>query len=429
METRNIVKVIRVSWYQWVIKIHILLLFCGDKTMPELEANHAMQEHKLEGKTVREATWIPLSALLSQALVAFTIEFDNEFEHQMPHRTTNHGSTSDLRYAPWCASMVMWFNCMQFLPEEGLSIGELQHLARVGTNLNGLRRWGYISIEPTPTDGKPDRPRSGAIVRPTRAGRKAQEIWRPLPRLIEERWRERFSIEKLDQLRESLWTIVQQLHPELPDCLPILGYGLSSREHVPGNDRFLIRQSNNEQLTSHEREDDSASSLPFPTLLARVLLMLALEFEYESDVSLAISANVLRVLDEQGVRVKDLPVLSGVSKEALSMTVGYLEKRHLAVVEPDPTGSRFNVVRLTTRGREIKETSDQLLGIIEKRWQSRFGKDTVLRLRKSLEYLISSSLLVGLEPYPDGWRASVRKPDTLPYFPMILHRGGFPDGS
>jgi hypothetical protein len=36
---------------------------------------------------------LPLPALLSQALVAFTIELDNEFEHQMPHRTRNHGAT------------------------------------------------------------------------------------------------------------------------------------------------------------------------------------------------------------------------------------------------------------------------------------------------------------------------------------------------
>lgn len=28
-----------------------------------------------------------------------------------------------------------------------------------------------------------------------------------------------------------------------------------------------------------------------------------------------------------------------------------------------------------------------------------------------------------------GWRASVRKPDTLPRYPIVLHRGGFPDGS
>jgi hypothetical protein len=37
---------------------------------------------------------LPLPALLSQALVAFTIEFDNEFERQVPHRTTNHGATA-----------------------------------------------------------------------------------------------------------------------------------------------------------------------------------------------------------------------------------------------------------------------------------------------------------------------------------------------
>jgi len=29
-----------------------------------------------------------LSTWLSQTLVAFTIEFDNEFEHRMPHRTS-----------------------------------------------------------------------------------------------------------------------------------------------------------------------------------------------------------------------------------------------------------------------------------------------------------------------------------------------------
>jgi hypothetical protein len=38
-------------------------------------------------------------------------------------------------------------------------------------------------------------------------------------------------------------------------------------------------------------------------------------------------------------------------------------------------------------------------------------------------------LFGGLEPYPDNWRALVRRPDVLPHFPMVLHRGGYPDGS
>jgi hypothetical protein len=67
--------------------------------------------------------------------------------------------------------------------------------------------------------------------------------------------------------------------------------------------------------------------------------------------------------------------------------------------------------------------------------RARLGKDTIHTLRELLERLVGepdaqpSPLFRGLEPYPDGWRASVRKPDTLPHYPMVLHRGGFPDGS
>jgi hypothetical protein len=76
-----------------------------------------------------------------------------------------------------------------------------------------------------------------------------------------------------------------------------------------------------------------------------------------------------------------------------------------------------------------------LVWAIEERWQARFGKDPIRNLRESLGRLVSSPttqlspLFKGLEPYPDGWRTSVRKPDTLPHYPMVLHRGGFPDGS
>jgi hypothetical protein len=38
-------------------------------------------------------------------------------------------------------------------------------------------------------------------------------------------------------------------------------------------------------------------------------------------------------------------------------------------------------------------------------------------------------LFSGLEPPPGGWRAAVRAKDTLPQYPMVLHRGGYPGGS
>ena len=361
---------------------------------------------------------LPLPALLSQALVAFTIEFDNEFERQMPHRTTNQGPEAGSRQGPWLVSMAMWSNCMRFAGEAGVRLGDLESLARTTTNLNGMVRWGYIVVEPDPDDTRPRPPRSSWLIRATPKGLQAREVWRPLFADIEKRWQTRFGKDEAGCLRESLWAVAGQVDVELPDCLPILGYGLFSR--VPGRTR---------------RATDAGSSLPLPALLSRVLLAFAIEFERESDLSLAISANVVRVLDEKGVRVRDLPLLTGVSKESISMALGILQKLRIAVVEPDQTGGRAKVARLTPKGREAQDRYRHLLGIIEERWQAHFGEGNIRALRETLERFVgepsaqSSALFLGLEPYPDGWRASARRPNTLPHYPMVLHRGGYPDGS
>ena len=109
------------------------------------------------------AVGLPLFTLLSNVLVAFTIEFDNEFEHRTPHRTTNFGS----RGGPWLVSMVMWWNCMRFVGDEGITVRELEDLARTKTNLNGMERWGYITIEGPP--------RSAGVIRATSKGRQARK--------------------------------------------------------------------------------------------------------------------------------------------------------------------------------------------------------------------------------------------------------------
>jgi DNA-binding MarR family transcriptional regulator len=353
---------------------------------------------------------LPLSTLLSQALVAFTIEFDNEFEHQSPHRTTLRRAGS----GPWLTSMVMWSNCMRFVRAEGITVGELEDLARTQTNWNGMERWGYIVVAPDPADRRPKPPRRDWVVRATAKGRKAQEVWAPLFDVIEQRWRARFGEEQIDQLRASLSALDNQLEAGLPECLPILGYGLLHR----APDR-----------PTRQTPDTRESSLSLAALLSRVLLTFALEFESESDVSLAISANIIRLLDDEGVRVRDLPRLSGVSKEAIAMSLGFLEKRRYVVVGPDPAASRMKRVRLTPRGHDARNAYLRLLGDIEERWPARFGRDTIGALRDSLERVVGEPLFRGLEPYPDGWRAYVPKPETLPHYPMVLHRGGYPDGS
>lgn len=56
-----------------------------------------------------------LAALLSQVLVAFTVEFDNEFERRM----------GEAGYPGARLSLVVWANLMRFVAERGLSVRDL----------------------------------------------------------------------------------------------------------------------------------------------------------------------------------------------------------------------------------------------------------------------------------------------------------------
>jgi DNA-binding MarR family transcriptional regulator len=382
-----------------------------------------------------ETSRLPLPTLLSQAIVAFTIEFDNEFEHQMPHWTPDGAAaTGGSRKDLWLVSLAMYANCMQFVRDEGIRARDLVWLARTKTNFPGMVRWGYITAAPDPSDTRPKPPRFDWLILATDKGRQAQKVWRPLFGQIEKRWQTRFGKSQTEQLRESLRPLLDRIDLDLPDCLPILHYGLFSRE--PGNYK---------RRAQTKRSEADTWRLPLSALLSRVLLAFAIEFERESDLSMAICANVLRVLNEKGVRARDLPALSGVSKESISMAMGILQKAKLAAVESEADAGRTRLVLLTEKGQRAQDAYRKLLATIEERWQTRFGKNGIDNLRKSLEKLAlapssdsrsasapdagQSPLFRGLEPYPDNWRAKRPRPITLPHFPMVLHRGGFPDGS
>lgn len=350
---------------------------------------------------------LPLSALLSQVLVAFVIEFDNEFERQVPHRTTNHSSGA--RSDPWLVSMTMWLKFMRFLPDNGISTAELQRLTGLhdkefGMWLNRLGKWwGYVKV-------------SGGAVRPASGGLKALAAWRPLTGVIERRWEERFGKDTIDGLRETMQPLVEKFCDGYPDYLPILGYDLLSK----GLDRAAVGESR-------------ASTLPM--LLSKILLAFAIEFERDSSLSLAICANALRLTGKQGVRVRDLPRLSGVSKEAVAMLMGRVEERGLGIVQPESPGSRVKLLVLTAAGQLARDSYRRLARDIERLWKKSLGDGHVEKLRELLERLATvpaagpSPLFGGLQPYPEGWRAQVPKRECLPHYPMVLHRGGFPDGS
>src|SRR6201995_1368707 len=304
---------------------------------------------------------LPITTLLSQALVAYTIEFDNEAEHRMAHRTTRYNEPG--QRGVWLGSRAMWLNCMQYLSDEPMLVSDLEQQARTGTNLDGMRRWGYVVLE-SPSGADPKRKPKDLTIRATRRGREAQPVWRALTHEIEETRRGRFG-------RAALAAVAAQVTVELPDSMPILQYALFSarREWVP--------------RTPGDGPPDA--ELTLPVLLARVLLSITHRFEPRSPLSLAVCADLLRVLDTDGVLVKDLPVLTGVSKEALAMAMHPLTKRDLAVAGRPPGGGRFKAVRLTDRGQEAQWRYLDFTERLDDAAGQRLGAGAVAALRATLE--------------------------------------------
>ena len=361
---------------------------------------------------------LPLNALLSRALVAFTIEFDNTWESRMPNRTTRFGGP---RGAVYAASLAMWSNFMRAVPEEGVSTAELERRVRARLPLDGMRRWKYVTIAPDPDPERARVPRRDWRITPTPVGVKAQAVWRGLPEEIEQRWRERFGAGAAAALRADLEQLVGGLGlADLPQWLTG-HYGGYAGQKLEWN-----------------RQPPSAAAeerpLPLSALLCQVLQAFALEYEAESDAPLSYSANILRLLDEDPIKVAELPHRSGVGGEALRVAVQILAKRKFIAVGSDPSGGRFKLARLLGRGQAARGLYRERPGELERGWRGRAGDATVRRLRTTLEAIVTSApgerapMWRGLVPPPGTWRSRVAAPEVLPDFPMP-RQSGHPDGA
>ncbi len=358
---------------------------------------------------------LPLSALLSQALIAFTIECDDEFEHQMPHRTTQFGSTPG---APWLISMAMWEHCLRHVPEDGIKVSDLARRAGLTRRSAQMllkrmsRWWGYLEIAP---DGA-GAAREAWNVRPTPAGRQAQQIWAPLTDLVADRWRSRFGATLVNQLGAGLSSLVEALGVAVPAFMPITELGGDWRVRPPS-----------------ARAPGAGRALP--ALLSGALLAVGVELERRVSMSPVLAANVVRVLDETGVPVRRLSALTGIADMGIENSLSALRRRDFVAVGPGPGGGRVRMASLSTHGVRAAVAYAQAVADIEREWGTRCAAQRVHAVRDALEILTGggtapdSPLLAGLTPYPDGWRAQLPAPHTLAHYPFISHRGGFPDGS
>jgi hypothetical protein len=354
---------------------------------------------------------VPLTTLLSWAWVAFAIETDNAVEALGSERT---GRLFRL-------SIAMWANGLRCIPEDGITVDELRAQARAACNLAGLERWRWIEVG-DPGGGRRDGygtqrgVKGGTVLRPTRAGSYARRLWPQAVADVEQRWRARFGDAAVGSLRDALLPAVTPSAVPLPWAPPEVHPSDGLRSHVlsvPVTDSTVAGG------------DVADSDVPLGALMGQALTGLTLEHERGSSVSLPLAADVLRVIGDGVVALRDLPRLSGVSKEAVAMGTGFLGRGKLAEIRPG------RLITLTARGHGALED-----------YRARAARPADERLRAGLEAIVSQreALAEGLRPPEGGWRAA--KPylaqtrrvladptAALPWQPMVLHRGGWPDGS
>ncbi len=345
-----------------------------------------------------------LTTLLSWTWIALTIEADNAVE------AAGSGRIRRL----FRISMPMWANGLRFIDEGGITVGELRAQARAACNIGGLERWGWISVGDT-SDGRREGygshrgVRSSTVIRPTRAGSHARRLWPEIVADVEQRWRARFGADAVGSLREAL--------------LPFAGAMPWSPPEVHPSDGFYSHCIQ-EAAAEHDAQADAAA-VPLAALLGQALTSLTLEHERGSQVSLPLAANVLRVIGGEVARIRDLPAASGVSKEGIAMGTGVLSRGRLAELKP---------------GRLIGLTAAGLRALRD--YETRATGEDDQPLRTCLEAIVAQddAMAAGLVP-PDGcWRG--QKPylaqtqrmlagpaAALPWHPMVLHRGGWPDAS
>src|SRR5262249_35358226 len=97
---------------------------------------------------------------------------------------------------------------------------------------------------------------------------------------------------------------------------------------------------------------------------------------------------------------------------------------------------RWQTVARTASGLTAQRVHAEHLTASEQAWCGEVQlPEAISAIREVLEPLAATDggtaprLFECLRPYPEGWRASVRPPAALPHYPMVLHRGGYPDGS
>jgi len=81
----------------------------------------------------------------------------------------------------------------------------------------------------------------------------------------------------------------------------------------------------------------------------------------------------------------------GITKQAVSKMVDYLEKRNYIKRQSHPTDKRGKIIVLTERGKLVVKAKDEILTNIEKSWIENIGAERMQFLKVDLKKLVDKA--------------------------------------
>ena len=93
---------------------------------------------------------------------------------------------------------------------------------------------------------------------------------------------------------------------------------------------------------------------------------------------------LLSLTPTEGMRVTDLAVRVGMTKQALGEFANVLEEQGLLESVRDPADRRVRILRPTRRGREAVTAAERTIAAVEAQWRERMGAQRWAQLRALL---------------------------------------------
>lgn len=96
-------------------------------------------------------------------------------------------------------------------------------------------------------------------------------------------------------------------------------------------------------------------------------------------------------IDPEGTAISALAERSGVSRQAMSMTVRDLESLGYVVTAPSTTDRRTTLVSLTERGAQLCDDATRISAELAARWSEELGESALPQLRRHLHAIVTRS--------------------------------------